>query len=400
MIHRIKNSPRLVAWEHEWPDSTQGVGFDRDIALYADRTRLRKLRVVVDLAVLDSLDTSTLGPGLILTGLLKHSYLSLYRYDEDATPSGKATARWYEDWAEMYGEGWVTVSGDGPMGLAAAHGKVGSVCESVLYDEPLSYAQLDTSTSAYSEMSLEAAGERRAADALAAQVAAVLVADIFITDRPYLYEVGHDYAPGVTLMGPGDAIPFIALYLRAQGDYLIYGLPDGQVTSKMNRGLYYRVGSYELLPSVWRWGSACDASSRASGDDTLSYLAQSALQRIQRALEARDDLHRVMNQPPKNDTTNAALSHLDVVLILLMGAIDTTARVAHTALTIPGKIRRAGWQNSDWLKQVATSRPQLAAIVAVGTPGKYTLEILRLLRNSIHGEALRPLLVSDGGTRD
>src|SRR6476469_3108843 len=116
-------------------------------------------------------------------------------------PPGKPN-RWHDDWARTYGEGWVTVTANGPVGVAAAFDKSGQVYETVLYDEPLRHAQSDTSTSTYSELSPEAAGKRRAADALAAQVARVLAADIFITDRPYLYAVGHDYAPDVTFMRP------------------------------------------------------------------------------------------------------------------------------------------------------------------------------------------------------
>jgi hypothetical protein len=96
-----------------------------------------------------------------------------------------------------------------------------------------------------------------------------------------------------------------------------------------------------------------------------------------------------MNQARNNDTTESALGKLDEVLYLLMGAADATARVAHIALNIGGTERNAGWQNQGWLRSVANQEPALAALVQNENPGEHTINILRLLRNSIHGEGLQ-----------
>lgn len=115
----------------------------------------------------------------------------------------------------------------------------------------------------------------------------------------------------------------------------------------MGRNVYYSVGAVELLPpAVWRWSDACRQESRATGDETLSELAGSLLHRVRRALEARDELHRVLNRTQDNETRASVLSSLDMVLLLLMAASDITARVAHRVLGLGDRTYEAGWQES------------------------------------------------------
>jgi hypothetical protein len=129
----------------------------------------------------------------------------------------------------------------------------------------------------------------------------------------------------------------------------------------------------------------------------MTFLGQSVLQRVQRALQVRDDVHIGLNKPQDNDTADEALSSLDVALLLLMGAVDATARVAHAVLGLTSKPHRAGWQIQEWLAEVNVAAPALGGLFQAGTDETHTLTILRLLRNAIHGEALQPLGVGSGG---
>jgi len=79
------------------------------------------------------------------------------------------------------------------------------------------------------------------------------------------------------------------------------------------------VGARELVPSAWRWFRACMQHSTGGGDERLLYLGQSVLQRVERSLEIRDEVHVGLNKPQNNDTGDEALSSMDVVLLLLMG---------------------------------------------------------------------------------
>ena len=60
----------------------------------------------------------------------------------------------------------------------------------------------------------------------------------------------------------------------------------------------------------------------------------------------------------------------------------------------------AGWQKPRWLADVSAKASSLGTLFAASTDETHTLTILRLLRNSIHGEALPPLAVGQGGRRD
>lgn len=51
----------------------------------------------------------------------------------------------------------------------------------------------------------------------------------------------------------------------------------------------------------------------------------------------------------------------------------------------------AGWQRSDWMTEVTASAPTLGALFHPGTDELHMHTILRLLRNSIHGEALQAM---------
>jgi hypothetical protein len=177
-------------------------------------------------------------------------------------------------------------------------------------------ASTDDRTDAYREREPEVASELRRADALAAQVAQAVGADIFITDRQYLHQATLPLAEGVTFCDLDDALAVTGLYLRAQGSFVVSCELSGTGIHTMNRGLYYWVGTRELLPSAWRWFSACVQYSKAVDSTSLLLLGQSVLQRVQRALQVRDDVHTALNMPQNNDTADQALSSLDIVLLL------------------------------------------------------------------------------------
>lgn len=168
----------------------------------------------------------------------------------------------------------------------------------------------------------------------------------------------------------------------------------------MNRGLFFWVGARELLPSAWRWFAGCAQYWTGGGDDSVLFLGQSVLQRVQRALQVRDEVHIGLSKPQNNDTADEALSSLEVLLLLLMGAVDATARVAHAVLGLTSPPYLAAWQRSAWVTEVTASAPTLGALFQAGTDELHTLTILRLLRNSIHGPAMQALGVGRGRRRD
>jgi hypothetical protein len=206
----------------------------------------------------------------------------------------------------------------------------------------------------------------------------------------------------VTFCAPADALALVSLYLRTQGDFLIWKDPDRKGIERFPKGLFYWVGARELLPAGWRWSAVCIAHDHAQGTDDLSYLSGAVFQRITRALQSRDDLLRALNRSQDNDAAEQVLIALDTSLVFLMGALDATARVAHHVLGLPpGDLYEAGWQKTqNWLQNVAVKAPALAAIVATGTAGRDTVTILQLLRNTVHGSGLHALAVSRSGRHE
>ena len=333
---------------------------------------------------------------ILLAGLLSRDPVECLRYADEGPPKdlprhqvasmGDVVAGWAE----------LLPSGVAPEVWEVRTGGPNRLSRSGITGNRTQVATQDTRTSVYEDMPAAAAAERRTRDALAGQVAEAVHADIYLTDRPYLHAVTWPLARGMTVLDVDQALPLISLYLRAQGQHLIWRSQDGTATLQLNRGFFYWVGSRELLPSGWRWSHAFAQLSQSTGDDTLLLLSQSVLQRIARALQVRDRVHIALNQPQDNDIAEDALSALDVVLLLLMGAVDATARVVHQVLQISGSAFDAAWQRARWLSKVLKVAPGFAVLIGNSTTGCHALTVLRILRNSVHGATLQSLALKKG----
>lgn len=337
----------------------------------------------------------------LLAGLLTCEGIDAFRYSDNGPPAGAPETT--SPWGSRAAAGWVTVTPQPQGGLAShlvtwSNGE--SIGQSAVHGDWLSAASIDTQTKAYASLDPDDATTRRSADALAALAAQSLKADLFITCREYLHRVTSQLALGVTFCAPAEALALIGLYLRSQGIFLICKDPGSKSTYSFNKGLYYWVGTRELLPEGWRWYTACVAHS-VQGPDDLIYLGGAVFQRVVRVLRARDDLLRAMNQAQDNDVADDALTALDTCLVFLVGAVDATARVAHAVLCLPPEdSNTAAWQKDRWLRDVTAQAPGLSAVVTTGTAGHDTLTILRLLRNTVHAAGLQALAVGPPGRRE
>lgn len=393
--------PRLRLAQHNRPGGQSWPSFDerQSTPLFLGRQQYRKLVVLLDADVLQGLDMSTSSKKYLLGGLLTLDVIECLRYADEGPP---ADVPRHED--RFMGEvvpGWVVLSPDDGLGYRSARTATGDeIGDYAVIGNAPDVAEHDTRTPAYGELAAADAAAQRRADVLAAMVANAIQVDLFITRRPYLHAMSWNAADGVTFADIDDALAVIGLYLRAQNQYVTSRNPQGGGSSTMNRGLFFWVGTRELLPSAWRWLSAFVQHSTRGGDDSLLYLGQSVLRRVERALQVHDEVHVALNKPQNNDTADDALSSLDVVLLLLMGAVDATARVAHSVLGLTSQAYLAGWQRIDWITAVTAVAPQLGAIFQPGTDEVHALTILRLLRNSIHGEALQAVGVGRGRRRD
>jgi hypothetical protein len=99
-------------------------------------------------------------------------------------------------------------------------------------------------------------------------------------------------------------------------------------------------------------------------------------------------------KPDSRDTASEALFYLDSLLVALGGAFDAVARVAHVTYAMPGQPRSASWRKAAWLKRLSQVDDNLASYMASATDGGDSLELVAVLRNCLHGEALELMTVS------
>jgi len=127
--------------------------------------------------------------------------------------------------------------------------------------------------------------------------------------------------------------------------------------------------------------------------------AQSAMERLERSLRARDRLHEKLQLPASRDLATEAIFYFDVALFMLGGAFDGLAHVAHTVHCLGGPKRAVGWGSSSWMKQLRTANRHLEQLMTLGQPHRDARELIAILRNTIHEEALRTVSWQTGATR-
>lgn len=401
MIKQFNKRPRFESRQHDadWPSSPKKVS-----EIFESRKAYRKLRVMIDSHLIPTEHKGEVPTReLLLLNLLNNDLINYYRYADEGPPKDiePIVFQGYEWLKENVYEGWAVASlyneKEDFWPVTYSMGK-DSFTNAAVSGNIVQWAEKDEQSRVYRKLDREARGQKRKRDTLAQEVAVQAVqVDVFVTDRKYLLDERRVRENrGITICSVEEAVTLLALYLRAQGEYII-AMPNSHIRYTFNRGLFYWVGTREVLPEGWRWFSACVYHSSGSGNDKLLGLGGSVMSRMQRAIEARDRVHIALNRITNNDINDDALGNLDHVLMLLMGAVDASARVAHYVLALKTNERYAGWQNNGWLKQVGESAPRLTQLFAPHSHHRYALQILRLLRNSVHGEALKGVTFQSEG---
>lgn len=379
------------AWP-DWPDRVGGVKY---VALFSARPPLRKLQVMIDVEVLEragAKDADDLDD--LLAGLLHHRLVCLFRYRDGGPPASEID----KGSSPMPGvpDGWIVGPKRVPPPetsgrLAVQSWGCGQGCTTGFNVSSLRVAEADSEHNPYGDLGDEEAANRRALDVAAARSAAAMAMDLFITERPYLYSAEWDAASDVVIASPTDALPLVSLYLRAQDQFHVRLGHSGKSGSNINltRGAFYLTATHELLPTIWRWFGACEQHAQATNDESLLFLAAAEFHRLSRALQARDRVQYAMNSPHTSESGEDALDALDQMLMLLMGAVDVTARVASHALGLEAIRGDKSWQDKRFRSAVATVAPKLADLFHGETPHRLILtNVLAKLRNTIHGSVL------------
>jgi len=192
----------------------------------------------------------------------------------------------------------------------------------------------------------------------------------------------------------------VGLYLRSQGEFVLWRAADGSGGPTANEWLYYQIGAVALLPELWRWSGAQAAAPQQGTPDALGGLTGALLLRVVRALRTRDSFHRALNLPRQRDAVRTVLAELDTILVMLMGAVDASARFIHVLLAVQGDQRDAGWQKGGWRSRLGAQGQPLADLFGSGAPLADVLTILSRLRNTVHGQAIQATMRQNGRIRD
>ncbi len=212
--------------------------------------------------------------------------------------------------------------------------------------------------------------------------------DMLVSDSRNLLREPFKVGDRINIRSTKEAVAHLALFLRSRG---VFALGDDRA-SVQGRFWFYLVASRAVLPAADRWFSGCQVSTGVGEDAlaadalpaTLRALGQTCLERVEWAVRARDRVLSVV-------AADLIPFYLDMFLLQLSGAFDALAQVTAQALGVHVQRGSPSWRTKEWLKELAISHPALAAVMAPGSPHRDVLEIISLLRNSIHESGLPPI---------
>jgi hypothetical protein len=202
--------------------------------------------------------------------------------------------------------------------------------------------------------------------------------------RDYLRK--HRTLAGINPRLPSEALSLAALFLRSRDEYRPRDNSQEIPTIGVGRLTFYSVLAYEHLPNAWLYESACGRARRP--DDTYQ-LSKSVLVRCMRALEARDALGQLFYVPNYDSITDRVVYHFDYLTLILYGAFDALARVAHRAYEIKKPTERyAGFRGPEFRDQLRKARALDLEQLVSDPRVQDLLFVLGELRNNIHGAAI------------
>jgi hypothetical protein len=218
-----------------------------------------------------------------------------------------------------------------------------------------------------------------------AEVAARHRFDMFVSDSADLLHEPFGIGTRINIRSSKEAVALLSLFLRSR-DVFVLGEDRAYVRGRF---WFYVVASRVVLPAADRWFSGCQISA-GTGEDvlaadalaaTLRALGQTCLERVDWAVRSRDQVLSVV-------AADLIPFYLDMFLLQVGGAFDALAQVTAHALGVHVQGTSPSWRTKRWLKELAISHPSLAAVMAPGSPHRDALEIISLLRNSIHESGL------------
>jgi hypothetical protein len=352
----------------------------------ADRVK-RSLLLVVDADTIDE-DPNGIGVDDLLFGLMSHGEVDFYRYADAGAP--KDAPLFDVEWAPPAAIGWLVASPANDPGITS---------HSLVYsndDRRVSAALVSGLVQHFSKRISDEQGGKGSgnfeADSLLLLAASEIGADILLTSRPGLLKARPLNTPEpIGIATPVEAISLIGLYLRSRDEY--FATKGERFAITYNRGLFWQEAVALHVGNLRDVLARCVMLDGARGTSTLAPLSFAVLRRLSRVFERRDSIWRLIDQKQDRDIAEDSLAALDSLLTFLMGASDALAQAATEILEATVNPVTVGWQNKTWLKDIATADPELSGLFAPRARPTQAMEVLRLLRNSVHAEGLDSVTV-------
>ncbi len=218
--------------------------------------------------------------------------------------------------------------------------------------------------------------------------------DLLITTSPRLLALrdNREYLrkdwnlAGINPLLPTEAVRIAALFQRSRDEYRPRDNSEEIPRRTIGRSAFYSVLAYENLPNAWLYESACG---RARLSDDTYQLSKSVLVRCMRALEARDTLGQLFYVPNYDSITDRVVYHFDYLSLILFGAFDAMARLAHRVYKIkkPNE-HMAGFHRQDFRDALKAAGAMDLENLVSNQRFQDILFVVGKLRNNIHGAAV------------
>jgi hypothetical protein len=168
---------------------------------------------------------------------------------------------------------------------------------------------------------------RMLAALLRAQAHISLRRDILVTwSSDLLDHRRHSSLRGANIRTPLETSKIIGLWHRSKGDYDL-SLANGAI-HRHSCGTYFWVYVRGHLPSMWHYVSVCAVANASKGADLL-LLAQASISRCAQAYQARDAMGAMFYGTRNQSSIDHTVYHFTALSLLLSGALDAMARIAH-----------------------------------------------------------------------
>ena len=218
--------------------------------------------------------------------------------------------------------------------------------------------------------------------------------DGFVTAFPFAERGWGSFVTKAHVQNARQAAALLGLYLRAHGDFTVR--QEGNHGTFLAPQDLYAGAAVAALRRYPDWLRLAIGRWRDGHGSAAHDLLRGVELRLGRALRARDYFVVRTRALRPDDSWEEALFFFEAFLLSAAGALDALARYCHVAAEIGGGRKAVGWRKRDWLEKMLKARPKLASVIESDeTRLRATSEVVGLLRNYIHGEALTQRLSHD-----